>query len=330
MASNLSKSAEAFVMNSKLGGRRGRGGKSDKVTTINVNVDMSESFSAPNGIFYVGTSESERRLAAEIAKACDIFIYTSDLHCATTPEFLAHGGSFPPHHLVFSDTPSKEASLGGRPLTPSEREKTFSPLPVREVRDAVQGRGTRIIAPRHVFFQTDGAGRPDFTIGDVERAFGAKWLGSPEEVRTGECSAIVSGKTMFNGTTVHALRGVEGACFEGVPENEDNAFSVLYQLYGLGAGLRFWVTGTVLSICVYQTASNIRQMFPCAEVCIVHDACTPLPQDPLAPVDWLSVVTAMSAQIGVKVISSSEILNVNDNKNNEDSDDDGDDIIITL
>lgn len=236
-------------MNSQSGGGGGGGGKSrrEKVVTINVNVDMSESFSAPNGIFYVGTSDTERRLAAEIARASDIFVYTSDLHCATTPEFLAYGGSFPPHHLVFCDAPNKEASLGGRPLTPEERDKTFSPLPVREVRDAVRGRGLRIIAPRHVFFQTGGGGGggagPDFTMGDVERAFGAAWLRGPEAVRAGECTAIVSGKTMFNGTTVHALRGVEGVAFEGVPENEDNAFSVLYQLYGLGEGLRFWVTG---------------------------------------------------------------------------------------
>lgn len=305
MDSILSKSAEAFKMSSSSSSENGGG----KVVTINVNVDMSESFSAPNGIFYVGTSQSERMLAADIARASDIFIYTSDFHCATPPEFLAHGGSFPPHHLIFDDDASKEASLGGRPLTADEKTKTFSPLPVKEVRDAIAGRATRIIAPRHVFFQTDGAA-PDFTIGDVEKAFGAKWLDDPEFLRQQQagCTAVVSGKAMFNGTTVHALRRLEGVHFEGVPDKEDNAFSVLYQLYGLGRGLRFWVTGTVLSICVYQTASNIKQMFPCAEVCIVHDACTPLPQDPLAPVDWLEVVTTMSTQIGVNVISASEIL----------------------
>lgn len=299
MGSELKKSAEAFEMGSQ--------GSAEKVVTVNVNVDMSESFSAPNGIFYVGTNASERALAADIARASDLFVYTCDFHCATPPEFLAYGGAFPPHHLVFEDDASKEASLGGRPLTPDERSKTFSPLPVEEVREAVRERNMQVIAPRHVFFQTDSA-EPDFTIPDLERAFNAKWLSSPEAVRSGECTAIISGKAMFNGTTVHALRRLEGKHFEGVPDNEDNAFSVLHQLYGQGCGLCFWVTGTVLSICVYQTASNIKQMFPCAEVAIVHDACTPLPQDPEAPVDWLAVVTAMSRQIGIKVVSASTVL----------------------
>lgn len=317
MSSELSKSIEAFEMNSQSN-------SGEKTITINVNVDMSESFSAPNGIFYVGTSESERLHAADIAKASDIFIYTSDFHCATPPEFLAYGGSFPPHHLIFNDTASKEASLGNRPLTEDELNKTFSPLPVKEVRDAIRDRKTFIIAPRHVFFQTDSE-NPDFKIQDIEHTFEAKWLSSPEVVRSGECTSIVSGKAMFNGTTVHALRRYEGKHFDGVPENEDNAFSVLYQLYGLGNSIRFWVTGTVLSICVYQTASNIKQMFPCAEVCIVHDACTPLPQDPSAPVDWMEVVTAMANQIGVKVVSTDDVLG---KKKEESNDDDDDDILI--
>jgi hypothetical protein len=107
---------------------------------------------------------------------------------------------------------------------------------------------------------------------------------------------IVSAKAMFNGACVHVLRAYEDKHFEGVPASDDNAFSLLRERLGLGAGVQFAVTGTVLSICVHQTASNIKQMFPAATVAIIIDACTALapPEGEPDPPDWPAVMRAMS------------------------------------
>lgn len=266
---------------------------SPSTTVVNVVVDMSESFADPGGSFYVGTTDSELANAARLVRASDIAVYSTDAHPPLCREFSCNGGPFPPHHVV-----------GPR----SSSATSTSPRPAKAIQEALSGRRGAIIAPRHVFFQTD-SGRPDFVIADLEAAFGVPWLpADPQE--HAHHDLLVSAKSMFNGATVHTLRAYENRHFDGVPESDDNAFSLLRERFGLGSGVHFVVTGTVLSICVYQTASNIKQMFPAAHVSIAVDACTALatPEGDQNPVDWVAVVRAMSVQFGVDVITTDQFF----------------------
>lgn len=273
-----------------------------KEVMVNVCVDMSESFSDPKGSFYVGTTQAEIENAARLAAASHLFIYSCDVHCSDTLEFKANGGSFPPHNLI---TNSQEAlRAAGVP----EGKKT-SPRPVPALSAALCGRPCGIIAPRHVFFQS-GQERPDFGISDLEAAFGCKWIHDSAEISSGRCTNVISGVTLFNGATLHILRAQAGTHYEGVPDSDCNVFALLREKYGHGTGLHFAVSGAVLSISVYQTASNIKQMLPKAKVTIAWDACTPLPQeeDATTKIDWVDVVSKMSQQIGINVTTTDEVL----------------------
>jgi len=262
-------------------------------TLINVCVDLSESFCTDSGSFSCGTTPSERAAAASIASRCQHFIYTCDLHTTASDEFISNGGLFPPHHLFLA---KDAASVPGS-----------CPLPVPEVRAAIAGRSSYCIAPRSVFFATGGAAaacKPDFHIADVEQLFGCPFSSAEDLAKRlrepGARLAVYSGKVAFNGVFAYSVASVRGVDDAGVPKTDDNAFTAVRAAYGLGEGVKFVVTGCVLSICVYQAASNLKQMFPKAEVVVVENACTSLPDKD--GVKWGDVVKTMCTQIGVDYV----------------------------
>lgn len=267
-----------------------------KPITINVIVDLSVSFGTDEGSFACGTTAATRARAAEIARAADIVVYTSDVHTLRSAEFTANGGRFPPHHLL--------EACGGRGVPGS------SPRPVPELTAALAPRGALVCAPRYVYFTegSDGSDAPCLTAADLSAEFGAPV--APADIdaaaaqlapRGGPVSLLFSAKACFNGVldVPLAQARVHAA---GVPDGNYTAFVLLRRAYGLGRGVRFVVDGVVLSICVYQTASNIRQFFPQADVVVACDACTPLADPPLPGASWDAVVRAMCEQIGIRCL----------------------------
>ena len=273
--------------------------------TVNVIVDLSVSFSTDAGSFSCCTTQATRDNAAKLARAADLVVYTTDVHDKTSAEFTTNGGLFPPHHIL--------GTCGGDSVPGS------SPRPVPEVVEALKSRKAMICVPRHVYFPTDDSlknGVPVLTTADVEKEFGAPY--APEDIaaagamlktRGGDFSLLYSAKNCFNGVIEMPVCNCTAAGHvDGVPDKCFNAFTLLRSVYGLGKGLRFVVDGVVLSICVYQVASNIKQVFPEATVLLVSDACTALPGEPVPGSNWDAVVKAMSGQIGVETTTMEEVL----------------------
>jgi len=277
----------------------------DKTVTVNVIVDLSVSFSTDEGSFSCCTTQATRDNAAKIASASDLIIYTTDVHDNTSSEFNTNGGLFPPHHIL--------GTCGG------DRVPGSSPKPVPEVVEALKSRKAMVCVPRHVYFPSTASlknGKPVLTTADVEKEFGAPL--APEDIvaagaklstRGGDVSLLYSAKNCFNGVIEMPINNCPAqGHVDGVPDKNFNAFTLLRSVYGLGEGLRFIVDGVVLSICVYQVASNIKQVFPEASVEVVSDACTALPGEPVPGSNWDAVVKAMSDQIGVKTITMDTVV----------------------
>jgi len=277
-----------------------------KPITVNVIVDLSVSFSTDKGSFSCATTQATRDNAAKIARAADLVIYTTDIHDKTSSEFSTNGGLFPPHHVL--------GSCGGDAIPGS------SPRPVPEVVEAVASRKALVCVPRHIYFANSSSlkeGKPVLTTADVEKEFGAPL--APEDIgaagamlttRGGDVSLLYSAKNCFNGVIEMPVTSncAAAAHVDGVPDKSYNAFTLLRSVYGLGEGLRFVVDGVVLSMCVYQVASNIKQVFPEATVELVSDACTALPGEPVPGSNWDAVVKAMCDQIGVQTTTLEAVL----------------------
>ena len=278
-----------------------------KVFEVSVVVDLSESFATDGGSYSCHTTQATRDAAAAHVRGADLVVYTADVHCAASSEFAANGGLFPPHHIL--------ATRGGDKVPGS------SPRPVPELRSALAARRALVCAPRWAYFQSDSAlrtGTPDFTASDLEREFGAPLAPqdmaaavamlppSPSDAATAEGSdekvtLLYSVKSCFNGVLeVPVVCCAAAGRVEGVPDSCYNAFTLLRAAYGLGEQLRFVVHGVVLSICVYQTATNIKQAFPRADVVVLAPACTALPGTPSSGGSWDATVRAMCEQIGVR------------------------------
>jgi len=273
--------------------------------TINVIVDLSVSFSTDKGSFSCCTTQAARDNAAKLARAADLVVYTTDVHDNTSSEFSTNGGLFPPHHIL--------GTCGGDAVPGS------SPKPVPEVVEAVASRKAMICVPRHIYFPTDASlkdGVPVLKSADVEKEFGAPM--APEDIAAagaklktcgGDVSMLYSAKNCFNGVIEMPVCNCTAAGHvDGVPDKNFNAFTLLRNVYGLGKGVRFIVSGVVLSICVFQVASNLKQVFPESTVELVSDACTALPGDPVPGASWEAIVKAMCGQIGVETTTMEAVL----------------------
>eukprot|EP00727_Mastigamoeba_balamuthi_P004622 m51a1_g14158 putative leucine-rich repeat receptor-like protein kinase family (665) ;mRNA; f:48949-55917 len=287
---------------------------------INLLVDWSLSFTDPAGSFYCGTTPEQRRAAAAVAGASDSAVYVCDLHTARSSEFAANGGAFPPHNVI-----ARDLALVQPALAPGA---TASCELACEIALALQGRRAAAVVPRHVYYQDWGADpasppSPAFTWRHVSDTFGGVPMLQSAGDFTGRADSpvtlLISGKHMYNGASVQCATslgiadadddGSAAACGGDRVAAEDNALSLLHRRYGHGQGLEIAVTGVVTGICVFQTASNAKQMLPRARVCIIRDACTHylgkcMPDEAAAD----AVLCGMCSLVDVEYITASEYL----------------------
>jgi len=269
---------------------------------INVLVDWGESFVDQNGSFYCGTTDGQKERAANIVNDADLVLYLSDLHTRSSSEFVVNGGLYPAHNLRKRDWHDLD-NLGVAP------GKSVSPQLTEKLHSKVKDRRSGLIVPRHVFFQDYDRQihpTPAFSLEDVEETFAVPRL-DEQSFSDGKIDYVVCAKHMFNGTG-QQFTGFLGR-FPGVPDEDKTVFSLLKQQYGQGKDLQFDVTGVVMGICIYQTASGIKQLFPKAAVNVIADACTHLIYAPLGIADEETgnlVARAMCQQVGINYLSTAE------------------------
>ncbi len=271
--------------------------------TINVLVDWGKSFVDENGSFYCGTTEEQKNNAVRINERADLTLFLTDVHPRDSSEFISNGGLYPAHNLVKGD----EYNLEELDVQPGQ---TTSPQLTDKLLQSVQGKSSGLIVPRHVFFQNyeGGKPRPAFSFEDVEDTFGVQRL-DPEDFLEGKIEYVINAKHMFNGSATQATDFLGEV--SGVPSAEMNVFTLLKEMYGQGEELSFDITGVVMGICVYQTGSGIRQMFPKADINIIADAATHLVYEPLGFDTEQSADDAarrMCQQVGINYITTAEYL----------------------
>ena len=275
-----------------------------KPYTINVLVDWGKAFVDPNGSFYCGTTDHQKQRAKEVIQTADLILYLSDVHTTTSSEFIVNGGLYPAHNLIQKD--QYDLSAVG-----VEAGKTVSPQLTDTLYDLIKNKRSGLIVPRHVFFQDyngEQNPKPAFSLEDVEETFGAKRL-DEQEFLDGKIDYVINAKHHFDGTRTNPYAWL--GHIPGVPDTEQNVFSLLKQKYGTGEGIEFDVTGVVMGICIYQTASGIKQLFPKAAVNVIADACTHLVYAPLGIADEDTgnlVAKKMCQQIGINYLSTEEYL----------------------
>ncbi len=266
-------------------------------------VDWGKSFVDEDGSFYCGTTEEQKDIAAKIAKSGDLWIYLTDVHTRGSSEFAVNGGLYPAHNLIDRD-------FYGLDKLGVEEGKTVSPRLTKKLHAIVKDKPSGLIVPRHVFFQ-DYDGRiqaPPFSYQDVEDTFGVKRL-DETALLDGETKYVINAKHMFNGAASQPT-GWAGY-IEGIPQEEMNVFALLKKKYGQGRDLIINHTGVVMGICIYHTASGVKQIFPKAEVNIIADGATHLLGQQFGFKNEREAdraVRGMCRQIGVNYINCSEYL----------------------
>jgi hypothetical protein len=269
---------------------------------INVLVDWGSAFTDTNGSFYCGTTEDQKDNAVKINKNADETIYFSDIHSRDSSEFLINGGLYPVHNLTKKDS-YRLNELGVK------EGGNVSPQLTSKLYDLVKSKKSGLIVPRHVFFQNYNGEKnpnPAFAFEDVEDTFGVKKLNS-QEYLDGGLEYVVNAKHLFNGAALQATDWM--GQFPGVPEKEMNILSLMKQKYGQGKELEFDISGVVMGICIYQTASGIKQIFPQSNVNVIADACTHLIYAPLGFDDEKVAndsAKRMCSQIGVNYLTTEE------------------------
>ena len=278
---------------------------------INVLVNWGKSFVDENGSFYCGTTKKQKNNAVKIGKNADLVIYFADIHTRGSTEFTVNGGDFPTHNLVKKDWYDLDKLRVEKDK--NGNYKTVSPELTNKLQDMVKDKKSGLIVPRHVFFQDYNGEKAEniksaFEFGDVVDTFGVKKL-DPQEFLDGDIDYIINAKHMYNGVGSKSTEWMGNV--PNVPTMEMNALTLMTQKYGLGKDLQFDITGVVMGICVYQTASNIKQNFPKSNVNIIADACSHLIYEPLGIADADTgnfVAKKMCQQVGINYISTKEYL----------------------
>ncbi len=270
---------------------------------INMLVDWGIAFVDKEGSFYCGTSEVQKDNAVLINNVADLTVYLGDIHTRQSSEFIVNGGLYPAHNLIVTDQYDL-ADLG-------VEGKNVSPQLTKKLYDCVKNRKSGLIVPRHVFFQDyngEEYPRVAFRFEQIEETFGIKRLNA-REFLDGDIEYIVNAKHMFNGVGLQSTEWIGRV--EGVPDMEMNAITLLKQKYGQGEGLSINFTGVVMGICLYQSASNTKQIFPKAEVNVIADGCTHLVYAPLGieseEIGDL-VARKMCQQVGINYITTGEYM----------------------
>lgn len=267
-------------------------------------IDWGVSFVDPEGSFYCGTTEEQKANAAAVATTSDLIVYFSDIHTWKSAEFTVNGGLYPAHNLIMRDCHHL------RELRVPAFCK-ISPVLTHKLQTVVANRESGLLVPRHVYFQDyDGeiSFEPSFCIEDVEETFTIQRL-DPDKLLDGVIQYVINAKHMFNGAALQAGFWLDP--FVPLKSHESHVLSILKEKYGLGNNLEINITGVVMGICVYQTASGIKQWFPRATVNIIVDGCTHLIHPSLGIADINTgnlVAQKMCQQIGIGYITSDEYL----------------------
>lgn len=276
--------------------------KRKKVVTVYV--DFSKSFTDDNGSFTAHTTKDQKLMARAVSERSDLVIYAVDVHTKKSSEFIVNNGIYPTHNLIKKDQNNLEL-LGVSP------EQTVSPQLTQILYDFVKDKKSGLIVPRHVFFQDfngEKNPKPAFSFEDVEETFGVRKL-DPVQFLDGDIEYVVNAKHMFNGASLQSTEWMGHV--DGVPDMEMNVFTLLKQMYGQGEDLIFNFVGVVMGICIYQTSSNTRQIFPNSEINVIVDASTHLISKSLGFGDVESAdkaIDSMCKQVGINYITAQEFI----------------------
>ncbi len=240
-------------------------------------IDWSKSFVDENGSFYCGTSDEQKKNAAQIIETSDIVIATMDLHPVTAPEHAVNGGLYPVHNAVnpwqygpdflYMTTPEgEEFQLG---------DKTLSPELTTILSSAASQRKAGIIVPRDVYFQ-ERENNIFCQPKDIEATFNYKIINKNEYLE-GDFDYITAPKQYFDATRLDSDIMLPDTAIEGVPSLNFNVFSLLKKKFPPDTyELVFINTGVVEGICRLHTSIGLRQMFPFDRIINISNATTPL------------------------------------------------------
>ena len=258
------------------------------MTKICILVDMLECGDEPNGSFGCGKiDDPANKIAIQVIDNCQKIVTFVDVHPKKSNEFVINGGLYPIHALVNADL-----SFAG--------EKNASCRVTKLIREHIQQKGVKggIVLPNSVQYQEP----EDPLIPEQVRETFDNYpiIESPED---NQYDYMISCKHFFNGA---ALENIP----YGDPKKEFTAATVLQYQYGKGKDVTFYVCGHCSAICVFHTASGLKQLFPEAKVVVVKDTCYPLIGEAFGITSREQddeVVGSLFAQIGVIFKPLSEI-----------------------
>jgi len=245
-------------------------------------IDWSKSFVDENGSFYCGTTDVQKRNAAEIIERAELVIATMDLHPVSAPEHAVNGGLYPVHNAVkpweyspdfvyMKTQDGEELRLG---------DKTLSPELTGILSDAASASNTSkekggLIVPREVYFQEENQSifcQPD----DIEATFHQKII-TKDDFLEGDFDYITAPKKYFDATRLDSVITLPDVEIKGVPEQNFNIYSLLKKKFPPDKyELVFINTGVVEGICRLHTSIGLRQMFPFDRIINISNATTPL------------------------------------------------------
>lgn len=218
---------------------------------VGVNIDWSKSFVDSNGGFYCGTTEEQKKLAAELMPQLDLVVNTTDFHSIKSKEFKINGGIWPLHNVAeFREIDVTDYGLNdGMTISPEQTD-----IIDKEIDKSLTG----IVVSRHVYFQggEDLAFSPDL----VEKAFGHKII-TPEEFMREKFTYLIAPKTHFDATTVVSEFGLPNKRISRVPDQEYTVFDLIQEKYGKNHEIVYIGTGVVDNICRHYTTTGLKQKY---------------------------------------------------------------------
>ncbi len=242
-------------------------------------IDWSKSFVDENGSFYCGTTDEQKRNAAQIIERAELVIATMDLHPVSAPEHAVNGGLYPVHNAVkpweygpdfiyMKTQEDEELRLG---------DKTLSPELTGILSDAASAsKGKRgLIVPREVYFQEENQAVFCYPE-DIEATFFQKII-TKDDFLEGDIDYITAPKKYFDATRLDSLITLPDVEIKGVPAQNFNIYSLLKKKFPPDKyELVFINTGVVEGICRLHTSIGLRQMFPFDRIINISNATTPL------------------------------------------------------
>ncbi len=218
---------------------------------VGVNIDWSKSFVDSNGGFYCGTTDEQKKLAAELMPHLDLVINTTDFHSIKSKEFKINGGLWPLHNVAeFREINVEEYGL--------QKGTTVSPEQTEIIDQEINKSHAGIVVSRHVYFQGDE--NLAFSPSLVERVFGHKII-TPEEFMNENFTYIIAPKTHFDATTAVSEFALPNKKALKVPDKEYTIFDIVQAKYGKDYEIVYIGTGVVDNICRHYTTTGLKQKY---------------------------------------------------------------------